>query len=234
MIVLFRKELRYFFSSMSGYVFLAVFWAASGVFFTFGMLAARSGDIKVFFTAFAPVLMFVLPLLTMRLYAEERNMRTEELLLSAPMPITFIILGKYISAMTVFGIAIAPSLLYPIILAALRAPDFLTALGCFTGLILIASAYISLGLFLSVCTESQTAAAAATYAVFLLMFLISPQGGMAPSGFLREVAAFISFTTRFTGFSYGVFNLADIFYYITVSALFIFLSVFILEDRRLS
>ena len=232
--VIFRKELRYFFSSISGYVFLAVFWAASGVYFALGQLANQSGDIKSFFEVFAPILMFVLPLLTMRLYAEERNMRTEEMLLSSPLPITFIILGKFISAMVVLGIAIAPSLLYPFILAGLRAPDFLTAAGCYVGLVLIASAYISLCLLLSVCTESQTAAAAATYAVFLLMYLVSPQGGMAPSGVLGEIAAFVSFTARFTGFSYGVFNLADIFYYLSVTALFIFLSIFVLEDRRLS
>ena len=232
--VILGKELRYFFSSMSGFVFLAVFWALSGAYFTLGLIGERNGDIKAYFSALAPVLMFVLPLLTMRLYAEERNMKTEELLLSAPIPITFIILGKYLSAMTVLGIAIAPSLLYPFILALLHAPDFLTASGCYFGLVLIASAYISLGLLLSVCTESQTAAAAATYAVFLLMYIISPQGGMAPSGFAGEAAAFFSFTARFTGFSYGVFSLADIFYYLSVTAILIFLSIFVLEDRRLS
>ena len=234
MTVIFRKELRCLFSSMSGFVFLAVFWAASGAYFTFGQLAAQNGDIKAFFAAFAPILMFVLPLLTMRLYAEERNMRTEEMLLSSPVPITFIILGKYLSAMTVLGIAAAPSLAYPFILAGLHVPDLLTAAGCYTGLVLIASAYISLGLLLSVCTESQTAAAASTYAVFLLMYLISPQGGMAPSGLAGDIAAFFSLTARFTGFSYGVFNLADVFYYLSVTALFIFLGVFVLEDRRLS
>jgi len=234
MSVIFRKELKYLFSSMTGFVFLAVFWAASGVYFSLGQLAAQNGDIKAYFTAFAPVLMFVIPLLTMRLYAEERNMRTEELLLSAPVRITFIILGKYASAMAVFGIALAPSLIFPVILAGLRASDFLSAAGCYFGLILTASAYISLGLLLSVCTESQTAAAAATYALFLLMYLVSPQGGMAPSGFAGDIAAFFSLTARFTGFSYGVFNLADIFYYITATGLFVFLGVFVLEDRRLS
>jgi hypothetical protein len=102
------------------------------------------------------------------------------------------------------------------------------------GIILLASAYISLGLLLSVCTESQTAAAAATYAVFLFMYLISPQGGMAPSGFAGKAAAFLSLNARYAAFSYGIFNLADIFYFLTASALFIFLCVFVLEDRRLS
>ena len=234
MAVIFRKELKYLFSSMTGFVFLAVFWAASGIYFVFAQLVTQNGDIKAFFAAFAPVLMFVLPLLTMRLYAEERNMRTEEMLLSAPVRLTFIILGNYTSAMTVFAIALAPALLFPVILAGLHAPDFLSAAGCYFGLLLTASAYISLGLLLSVSTESQTAAAAATYAVFLLMYLISPQGGMTPSGFAGEIAAFFSFTARFSGFSYGVFNIADIFYYLSVTALFVFLGVFVLEDRRLS
>ena len=234
MAVIFRKELKYIFSSMSGFVFLAVFWAATGAYFSLGQLAMQNGDIKAFFSALAPVLMFILPLLTMRLYAEERNMKTEEMLLSAPVPITFIILGKYLSAMTVFGIALAPALTFPLILAGLNAGDFLSAFGCYSGLLLIASSYISLGLLLSVCTESQTAAAAATYAVFLFMYLISPQGGMAPTGFAGEAASFFSLTARFTGFSYGIFNLADIFYYLSATALFIFLGVFVLEDRRLS
>ena len=234
MAVIFYKELKYIFSSMTGFVFLAVFWAASGIYFTLAQLVAQSGDIKDFFAAFAPVIMFVLPLLTMRLYAEERNIKTDEMLLSAPVRITFIILGKYASAMTVFVIALAPALLFPVILAGLHAPDFLSAAGSFFGLLLIASAYISLGLLLSVCTESQTAAAALTYAVFLLMYLVSPQGGMAPSGFTGEIAAFFSFTARFTGFSYGIFNLADIFYFFTATALCVFLGIFVLEDRRLS
>jgi ABC-2 type transport system permease protein len=232
--VIFRKEFRYHFSSMSGFVFLAVFWALSGIYFTLAQLVAQNGDIKAFFSAFAPVLMFVLPLLTMRLYAEERNMRTEEMLLSSPVTIISIILGKYAAAMAVFGIALAPILAFPVILAGLHAPDLLSALGCFSGFILTASAYISLGLLVSVCTESQTAAAAATYAVFLFMYLISPQGGMAPAGIMGSVAAFFSLTARFAGFSYGVFNFSDIFYYLSASALFIFLGVFALEDRRLS
>jgi ABC-2 type transport system permease protein len=232
--VLFRKELRCHFSSMAGFVFLAVFWAASGFYFSLTQLAAGNGDIKAFFTAFAPVLMFVLPLLTMRLYAEERNMRTEEMLLSAPVSLSSVILGKYAAAMAVFGIALAPSLAFPGILAYLRAPDLLSAGGCYFGLALTASAYISLGLFVSVCTESQTAAAAATYAVFLFMYLISPQGGMAPPGIAGRTAAFFSLSARFTGFSYGIFNFADVFYYLSASALFIFLSVFALEDRRLA
>jgi len=234
MALIFRKELKYLFSSMTGYVFLAVFWAASGIYFAMVQLAGQNGDIKAFFTAFAPVLMFVLPLLTMRLYAEERNMRTEEMLLSSPLRLTFIILGKYASAMTVFAMALAPALLFPVILAGLHAPDFLTAAGCFLGLLLTGSAYISLGLLLSVCTESQTAAAASTYAVFLLMYLVSPQGGMAPSGFAGEAAAFFSFTARFAGFSHGIFNIADIFYFLSATVLFVFLGVFVLEDRRLA
>ncbi|MDR2133812.1 MAG: ABC transporter permease subunit [Treponema sp.] len=232
--VIFRKEFRYHFSSMTGFVFLAVFWAASGVYFVLALLAAGSGDIKAFFAAFAPVLMFVLPLLTMRLYAEERNMRTEELLLSAPVSISSVILGKYAAAMAVFGIAVAPSLAFPFILAGLRAADFLSAAGCYTGLVLTASACISLGLLVSVCTESQTAAAAATYAVFLFMYLTGPQGGTAPSGFAGGAAAFFSLSARFAAFSYGVFSFADAFYYLSASALFIFLSVFALEDRRLA
>ncbi|MDR2434978.1 MAG: ABC transporter permease subunit [Treponema sp.] len=230
--IIFRKEFRYHFSSMTGFVFLAAFWAASGIYFALAQLAAGNGDIKVFFAAFAPVLMFVLPLLTMRLYAEERNMRTEELLLSAPVSISSVILGKYAAAMAVFGIGIAPSLTFPVILAGLHAFYLSSVLGCYTGLILIASAYISLGLLVSVCTESQTAAAAATYAVFLFMYLISPQGGI--SGPAGSAAAFFSLTARFAGFSSGVFKAADVFYYLSASALFIFLSVFVLEDRRLS
>jgi ABC-2 type transport system permease protein len=232
--IIFRKELGYHFSSLSGFVFLAVFWAASGVYFALVQLVAQNGDIKAFFTAFAPVLMFVLPLMTMRLYAEERNMRTEEMLLSAPVSLSSVILGKYAAAMTVFGIALVPSLAFPVILALLRAPDPASAAGCYIGLILTASAYISLGLLVSVCTESQTAAAAATYAVFLFMYLISPQGGMAPPGIFGNAGAFFSLTARFSGFSYGVFNPADIFYYLSASAFFIFLSVFALEDRRLT
>jgi ABC-2 type transport system permease protein len=230
---IFVKELKYFFSTMAGFVFLSVFWSALGLYFVFAQLTLQSGDIKDFFTAFAPVLMFILPLLTMRLYAEERNMKTEEMLLSSPLRITFIVLGKYFSAMAVFAIALAPALLFPLILSALRAPDFFAALGSYTGFVLTTSAYISLGLLLSVCTESQTAAAAATYAVFLLMYLLSPQGGMAPSGFLGTAAAIFSFSARFTAFSYGVFSFADTFYFISSTTLFIFLAIFVLENRRL-
>jgi ABC-2 type transport system permease protein len=231
--IIFRKELRCFFSSMSGFVFLAVFWAASGVYFVLAQMGAQNGDIKAFFGAFAPVLMFILPLLTMRLYAEERSGHTEELLLSSPLRIRSLILGKYASALAVFCAALGPSLSFPFILAGLNAPDFLSAAGCFTGLLLTASAYISLGLFISVCTESQTAAAAATYAVFLCMYLVSPQGGMPPSGIAGRIAAFFSLTARTSGFRYGVFNGADIFYCLSAAALCLFLSVFVLEDRRL-
>ena len=232
--VILCKELRCFFSSVSGWVFLAVFQAAAGVYFSLGNLASQNGDIKTFFASFTPFLMFILPLLTMRLYAEERNFRTEEMLLSSPLRITSIVMGKYIAALTAFALAIAPIVVFPFILAALHVPDFLSAAGCFAGLILAACAYISLGMFLSVCTESQSAAAASTYAVFLFMYLVSPQGGMSASGTAGKIAAFFSLSARISAFSYGVFNLADAFYCLSFSALFIFLSIFLLEDRRLS
>ena len=232
--IIYRKELRYFFSSMSGFVFLSVFWAAAGVYFSLGSLAAQNGDIKIFFSALAPFLMFILPLLTMRLYADERNFKTDEMLLSSPVRITSIILGKYFFALTIFIIALAPVLVFPLILASLHAPDFLSASGCLLGIILASCAYISLGLFLSICTESQTASAALTFAAFLLMYLVSPQGGMMPSGMAGKVTSFFSLSARISAFSHGVFNFADVFFCLSFSALFIFLGVFVLEDRRLS
>jgi ABC-2 type transport system permease protein len=224
-----RKELLQHFSTLSGFVFLAVFWAAAGIYFITAQLLPQNGDPKAFFTAFYPVLMFVLPILTMRLYAEERNIRTEELLLSSPLGITRIIMGKYASIMAVFGIAIAPTLAFPLILSMLGATGFSSAAGCYAGLVLMASAYITIGLFISVCTESQVAAAAATYAVFLFMYLAGTMGGS-----LGKWAGFFSLTARFEGFSFGIFRLFDVFYYLSVTALFLFLSVFVLEDRRLS
>jgi ABC-2 type transport system permease protein len=219
---------------MPGFVFLAAFWAVSGLYFALVALMGQNGDIKAYFSALAPALIFVLPLLTMRLYAEERSMRTEDLLLSAPLRITSIILGKYASAMAVFCIALVPSLAFPVILAFLHAPDPGAVLGSYTGLVLAGSAYISLGLLVSVCTESQSAAAAASYAVFLFMYLVSPQGGMAPRGTAGKIAAFFSLTARSAGFGYGVFNPADVFYFLSATAFFLFLGIFALEDRRLS
>lgn len=227
-----KKELRQYFKSMTGYVFIAMFLVITGFYFVAGNLMSQDGDIRTFFASIFPVVVFLIPILTMRSYSEEKKQRTDELLLTSPIRITWVIGGKFCATMLVFLLALGITLLYPVVLAALGVSDPLVTAGNYLGMILMASSFVSIGLFVSVQTENQLVAAAVTYALLLLLYLMGSVKSFA-GGVAGELMSFMAIASHFEEFTYGIFNIANVIYFISITALFLFFSVYSLESKRL-
>ena len=230
----YRKELRQYLHTMTGYAFIAMFLCISGCMFVIGNLIAQSGEITVFFSSASTLLLYLLPILTMRMYAEERKQRTDELLMTAPVSLLALMAGKFLAAFSVFAMPLCVTLIYPVILACYGFWEPMTVLGNYAGCMLLASTLIAIGQFISVLTDSQFVAAIVTYSLFSLLAIVGNLSPALPSAALRQALAFVAVTAHMTGFSYGVFNLADAVYYLSTTLLFLFGCVFVLQRKRVA
>lgn len=231
---IYKKEISHYFKTMTGYVFIAMYLAVSGAMFTMVNLLSQNGDIRAYFSAMTTVVTFLLPILTMGMFAEERKQKTDELLLTSPISLTAVVLGKFFSTFTVFLIPLSVTGIYPLLLSAFGASAPMVTLGSFFGFMLLAMAFIAIGLFLSMLTDSQFVAAVMTYSLFALLLLANGTTALSGSAVLNALLRFVALTGHYNSFSYGVFQLTEIIYYVSIAALFLFLSIYVLERKRLS
>ncbi|MBQ7474729.1 MAG: ABC transporter permease [Clostridia bacterium] len=238
MTAIFRRELRSYFTTPLGYVFCAVYLAASG--FLFAVFTLRSGTSDV--SSFSRMMIFgfvvLLPVLTMRTFSEEKRLRTDQLLLTSPVSVTGIVLGKFLSALTVFAGSLLLSCLYVIPLgryAAEHSPvNGARTFGCFFAMFLIGMCFIAVGIFVSTLTESPVAAAIGTMAILILFSTVSLFNGMIDSYAVRTVLSWFSVYARFANFAYGIFDFSALVYYLSFTAVFLFLAVRVTDRRRWS
>ncbi len=254
MLAIYRKEMRSYFINPIGYVYLGVFLVFSALLFCYTTLNAGTYSTSNYFTFLMISFIILIPILTMRLFAEERKLRTEQLLLTAPVTITGMVLGKYLAALTIYvgGILISCINLIPlyVIGAAERAgEDFsITHIGPVTGeivgsllaIILLGAALIAVGTFISALTENQLSAAIITIGVIAAMVLLNVFNSLTDSDgqplirfyWIRFVLDWVSVMSRFGNFSKGVFDYAALLYYLSISFVFLFLTVRVYEKRR--
>ena len=158
MSAVFKKEFSQLFHSMIGYVCLAVFAAITGYyFFTLNLLAA-SGDVRGYFSSVANVIMLILPMLTMRSFSEEKKMRTDQLLIASPVSSFAIVMGKALATACFFIVCLLPCAAHMLWLFRFCNADLRLIACCAIGLLLTASAFLSIGLYLSAVTENQVMA----------------------------------------------------------------------------
>ena len=252
---IYRKELRSYFINPIGYVYLGVFLVTAAVLFYFTVLASATYNTAGYFTILVGTLAVLIPLLTMRLFAEERKLRTEQLLLTAPVTLTGMVLGKYFAALTIYAAGVLASCinfipLY-IIGAAERADKTVSlrsTVGPVTGeiiggvvaLLLVGAALIAIGVFISSLTENQLSAAVISIAAIGGVTLIGLLNGITDAGgqpwirfaWIRAILDWISVLSRFGNFTGGIFDFAALFYYLSLAFVFLFLTVRVYEKRR--
>ncbi|MEO8408966.1 MAG: ABC transporter permease [Propionivibrio sp.] len=229
---IYLKELRGYFTSMIGYIYLAVFLLISGFIFATGNLLSQNGDIKSYFAAISSVLIFLVPLLTMRLFSEERKLRTLQLLFSMPVSLADIVFGKFLATLTVIGIGLAVTLLYPLILAIYGSFEALVVLGNYVGLSLLVAACIAIGLFISALTENQIIAAVVSYSVLLALWLLDSASQNVIGGAAGKYLRYLSLNAHFNEFAYGIFNPADLVFFVTLTLLFLGFSIMVIDGRK--
>jgi len=240
---LFRKELRAYFVSPLFYTVAAVFFCLTGFFFytqlvffvEYGFGQNILGNFWVAFIAGAPysvsmVLLLVMPLLTMRLFAEEWKLGTIELLLTVPLRDGTLIAAKYAACMVILLLLLAGTLVYPVALSFLQPLPWLPILGAYGGLVLLGLSFGACGMFISALTENQVVAALATVGLLLLCWVLTWNQAAASPGVLR-VLGVLSMFDHFEGFARGVIDAGDVTYFSGFVAFFIFLTLRVIESR---
>ena len=254
MFAIYKKELRSFFITPIGYIYTGAFLGLAALICCYTTILSSSYDTSTYFTVMMFAMGILIPLLTMRLFAEEKKLRTEQLLLTAPVTITGMVMGKYLAALTLFVSTVLVSCInfIPIYLIAdtERAgastsfthigPNTPQLIGSLVALLLIGAAFIAIGMLISSLTENQLSAAVITIGILAAMVLlnllnnITDSDGQQIISFypVRALINWISIMSRFANFSYGIFDFAALLYYVSISAVFVFLTVRVYEKRR--
>lgn len=232
MLAIWKRELQSYFYTPVGYVFMGVFLSLSGLFFYMLVLDARSSDVLTFLGQISYVWMLLSPVLTMRLLAEERQKRTDQLLFTSPVSLPGVVLGKYLAAVTVMACTVLFTLVYVLVVALYGAVYPGELMVGYLGFILQGSAFLALDLYLSGCASNQVTAAVTAFGVNFALWLMDLLAGGVTQVWLQEALSFFSLYARYNPFLMGQLSFASIAFYLAFIAAFLALTVHRLDSRR--
>lgn len=229
-----KRELNSYFGSAIGYIVLAVFYFFSGVFFNFYCLYQNSSALGPVFSNMLMIILFLMPLVTMKSFAEEKRQKTDQALLTAPISLFEMVMGKFFGAFILYVICNAIFIIYALIIAIFATPDWAVILCTLIGMLLMGAALLSIYLFISAMTESQVIAAVLSIGAGLLIYLLDSLSSLANVEFVTTIINAISFNRNLSNFTYGILSLHNVVYFLGVTAIFLFLTVRVFERRRWS
>ena len=227
------KEFKSYLASPMAYVVIGIFLAITGVFFATSPDTTRETSIKGFLEMGSFLLLLMASVLTMRLLAEERKMGTLELLLTAPVRDSELILGKFLGSLGVLVVMLALTCYYPILLILLGDPDMGPIATGYLGLLLLGSTALAVGIFASSLTSNQIVAAVVAGGILFTLYFMGMATDLFPEA-LGEVIGFFSLYSYFPDFMIGMIDTRGIIYYLSTTALFLFLAMRSLENSRWS
>lgn len=287
MLAIYKKEMRQAFSSIFGYLFLTFLLVIVGVFVYIFNLKEEYASIAHAISNVTTFMLFLIPMLTMRILSEERKQKTDQLIFTSPVSITDIILGKYFALVSIFLLALLVICTYPLILARYGNVNMKVAYSNLAAFFFLGCAYLAIGLFISALTENQIVAAIVTFIVILFTLLADVLKDLIPSdntisvlvigililvvgiilflmmknwivslvwavvaggvtvffyfthptyfdGLLTKILGWSSLVSRFENFQYGLFDFAAYVFYLSISFLFVFLTIQAIKKRRWS
>ena len=230
----FKRSFLAYFRTPVGYAFLGVFLTLSGVIFYLYNLRTLSGDLLAFLSQLTLLTMLLCPLLTMSLICEERQKRTDQLLLTAPVSLTAVLLGKYLAAAAMMGIAIGASNLYTLLIAlygTVYAGEWFTG---YLGFTLQCMSFLALDLFVSCFAKNQMTGAMAGFGANFLLWMTDLQANHAGIGWVESALNFISLYDRYEPFLVGQVSYASVLFYLTFIAACLVAAARVLDARRFS
>ncbi len=228
------REFSAYFRTPLGYVFIAALYFFTGYYFFTYNIYSNTTDTSALFAMLFSVVLFLVPVLTMRLLSEERRAKTDQTLFTSPVSRFGIVLSKYLAALFVYALAVSGTLLMALVLEIYSAPDWPVVFGNFAGLILLGAALIAICLFISSMTENQVVAAVGGFGASLFLVLLDAFYYVVSSPLLKALFSHMSFNARYRGFTIGVIGLSDICFFVSAAAFFLSLTVVVLERRRFS
>lgn len=229
---IFRKELLGYFTSPVGYIFLGVFYAISGFFFYSSSLSAGSTDLSQLFVMLYFALLVLVPVLTMRSFSEEKKQKTDQCILTAPVSLGGIVAGKFLSAFVVYLLGVLSTLLYAVTVSVYAKPDWTVVMGNILGLVLLGASFVALGILVSSLTENQMVAAILSMVLILALYILQVVANYVSVGWIATALTSIAFSSRYNPFTYGIFDLSNVLFFVSATAIFLFLTVRVLEKKR--
>jgi ABC-2 type transport system permease protein len=226
-----KKDIGHYFASPIGYVVLAVFYLVAGFFFWLIAVQSRSASMIPVFQNTVILLLFLTPMITMRLWSEEEKNGTAELLRTSPLTLWEIVIGKYLAVCAFFGLMLSSTIIYLIIMLATGNPDLGPVAANYLGYILAAMTFFSLGLLASTLSENQIVSAVITYGILLMLWVIGAAAGNI-QGTLGDMLKYVSVFNHLDDFFKGVIDLTHFFYFASLIFLGLFFSVKVLESKR--
>lgn len=232
---IYKRELKAYFTSPVAYIFLAVFYLISGFYFVGNNISSASTDMQYTFAGVFSIMMILLPLLTMRLMADEKKQKTDQCLLTAPVSLIGIVSGKFLAAATVFTVGAMIYVPYVLVLLGLAGSvSWSMFVGNFVGLILVGFSFISIGIFVSSLTELQIVAAIISIICNFILYMIDIFASNVSFEPLKKLMVAVGFYNRYYEFTQGILNVTSIVFFVSVIFVFNFLTVRVLEKRRWS
>ncbi len=234
MLAIIKREILSYFSSATGYIILAAFYVFGGFYFYMTSLASNTTDLSYTFSSLFIILIFIIPILTMKLFSEEKKQKTDQALLTAPISLTSMTLGKYFAAIIMYLFCITITLIYAIIVSFFNSPDWAIFASNFLGIFLLGSALIAIGMFLSSITESQIIAAIGGIVIGVLMLFIESIAHAVSVEFISKFLNKISFMNYYDDFTLGIISLENVVFFLSVCILFVFFTIRVFEKKRWS
>lgn len=230
MLTVARKEIATYFKSPIAYILIGLFMLMLSIIF-YAPFSIGSGDFMPILEYMGFVLIFLVPILTMRILAEDRKNGTEVLLLTSPTSLWAIVMGKFLAMYFIFSIITVLSLIYPIIMFIYGAAFTVQLAGGYVGFLLLGAAFISVGVFASALTENQIISAIISFVALLIMWVANAFAAEV-GGIIGTILSWVSLLSRYDVFTMGILGLPEIVYFISFTALFLFLTVRAIERRR--
>lgn len=234
MVAILKRELSSYFNSAVAYVVMAVYFLFSGLFFSMICIENDTSSLSYVFGNMFIIILFIIPIITMKSFSEEKRQRTDQALLTSPTSLFEIVMGKFLGALILFAICSLIFVVYALVISFFTSPDWAVVLCTVLGLLLLGSALIAIDIFISVLTESMIISAVAGMGVGLLIYMLSNLSSNITVNWVATIVKKIDFLTYYTNFTYGMLNLTDIVFFLSVTGLFLFFTARVLEKRRWS
>lgn len=229
-----KRELSSYFNSAIAYIVMAVFFFFSGLYFYVFCLYYDSSSLTPVFSNMFMIILFLIPLITMKSFSEEKKLKTDQALLTSPVSLFDIVMGKFLSAFILYACCVAIFIIYTVIICFFVTPDFAVILCTILGILLLGGALIAIDIFISALTESQIIAAIVSIGAGLFIYMLDSISSLISVDFITKIFSAISFNQNYSNFTYGILNLSNLVFFVSVIAIFIFLTIRVLEKRRWS
>ena len=228
-----KKELKDYFNSPLAYIFISIFLVINGWFFYSGFFLQNQASMRGYFSIMPWVFLFLIPAITMKLWAEEKKLNTSEILFTWPLNDYEAVIGKFLGSLLFLIITLAASLTVPISISFIGEIDWGIVLACYLGAIFLGAAFLAIGLFVSSLTDNQIIALIVSIAISFAAFILGENFVLyfIPH-FLVNVFQYLGLNYHFASINRGVLDSRDIIYYLSIIIIFIYLNTRQIENRK--